>query len=100
MQPTLECLSKYSSNENNFAEYNGICYDECPELTKKNENGVCQLTPTNESNNITEFSKIITDNIVSLYSASKNEENENEDEEDGNSKIIELINSNTSIEIY
>ena len=42
----------------------------------------------------------MTDNIVSLYSAPKNEENENEDEEDGNSKIIELINSNTTIEIY
>ena len=95
---TRECLSKCSSNQNNYVEYNGICYESCPELTKKNDQGVCELQPVYEPENITQFTQVINNNIANLYKVSKNEKKNEEEEEE--SHIIELVNSNLTIEFY
>ena len=106
---TWECLAKCNTEDKKYVEYNGICYEECPELTKENENGVCELQEVVEAKNMTEFTKVITDNIVSLYTISKKEDSDNtnnngnegdKDEEESGSKIIELVDSNLTIEFY
>lgn len=88
---TKECVSKC---EGGLVEYNGICYDKCPELTE-NKEGVCELSQTNNSNNITAISQFINNNIVGLYTSSKANENNDEKED-----IIELVNLKSTIEFY
>ena len=105
---TMECLTNCNLDDKNYVKYDDICYEECPELTKENNNGECELELINESNNMTEFTKVITNNIVSLYQTSKkdnsdNNGNKDEDdkkEEEDDSKIIELVNSNLIVELY
>jgi hypothetical protein len=94
---TRECLSKCSTNEYKYVEYNGICYDKCPDLTKENKDGLCELELENKSENITQFTQIIKNNIVSLYKAAKSEESENEESD---SNVIDLVNSNSTVEFY
>ena len=98
---TMECISSCILDDRKYVEYNGICYEECPELTKENENGICELQETNDSKNSTEFAKVLSDNIVSLYQISRKygTDNENENNED-DSKIIELENINLTVEFY
>ena len=90
---TKECVSNCDGG---LVEYNGICYNDCPELTIKNSDGVCELSPTNDSNNITAISQFINNNIVDLYASSKASEDNNEEKED----IIELVNLKSTIEFY
>ena len=97
---TRQCIKKCVSEDNTYVEYNGICYEVCPELTKANENRICQLETTYDSNNVTEITKIIEDNIVLLYDTSAKKEKENEDSDDIDSNIIELPNSNLTVEFY
>jgi len=90
---TKECVDKCNGE---LVEYNGICYNKCPELTEKNEEGICELSPTNESENITAISQFITNNIVDLYTSSKASEGNDGEKED----IIELVNLKSTIEFY
>ena len=90
---TKECLLKCREG---LVEYNGICYDKCPELTEENEEGICELSQTNESENITAISQFVNNNIVNLYTSSKANEDINEEKEN----IIELVNLKTTIEFY
>ena len=43
----------------------------------KEQNEVCELQEVVEAKNMTEFTKVITDNIVSLYTISKKEDSDN-----------------------
>ena len=103
---TMECLKDCNLDDKKYVKYNDICYEECPELTKENNNGECELELINKSKNMTEFTKVITNNIVSLYQTSKKDNSDNngnkdeDDEEEEDSKIIELVNSNLIVEFY
>ena len=93
---TKECLLQCSDSSEYKVEYNGICYRECPDLTKEKD-GLCELETTSNSNNSTEFAQTLKNNIVNLYKAAKSEEGENEENE---SKVIDLVNSDTTVEFY
>ena len=98
---TMECISSCNLGDKKYVEYNGICYEECPELTKENENGICELQQISDTKNSTEFAKVLTDNIVSLYQISRKDDTDNENENDeDDSKIIDLVNSNLTVEFY
>ena len=95
---TGECISKCYDNDNRL-EYNGICYEECPELTKEDENHVCKLEPSDSTSNVTEFAQKLQNNILNLYLESKSEKSEDEEEKE-DSKIIKLENTNSTVEFY
>ena len=97
---TKECVNDCEPSDEYKYKYNGICYKKCPDLTEPNEELVCELMKTSNSENLVEFTHIIKNNIVNLYKGTINKESENEEEE-SDSKVIELVNSDYSaIEFY
>ena len=70
--------------------YNDICYESCPPLTDSNADNICELEPSYETNNITEATETIKNNLVNLYHGSKKDQ----------SHVIEITNTDTTVEFY
>ena len=90
-EKTKECFDECPNKS-----YNGICYDDCPELTQASADdpNLCVLKtqiPTANSN-LEDITEMISENIVDLY------KNSNPEEE--TSGVIEVEGGNSIVEFY
>ena len=71
-EKSLQCLERCETDKK---VYNGICYDECPDLTEEGNDNNCVLSAVRDDLTMNNVEQTIKENILDLYKKSESEDN-------------------------
>ena len=71
-EDSLQCLERCGTDKK---VYNGICYDECPNLTEEGNDNNCVLSTVRNDLTMNNVEQTIKENLLDLYKKSESEEN-------------------------